>query len=72
MENEPKRTFESALSDLESHVRKLDSGDLALEDSLATFEAGVRLVRECSELLDDAEQRVSELTETPIEEEVVG
>jgi len=72
MENEPKRTFESALSDLESHVRKLDSGDLALEDSLATFEAGVRLVRECSELLDDAEQRVSELTETPVEEEVVG
>ena len=72
MENEPKRTFESALSDLESHVRKLDSGDLALEDSLATFEAGVRLVRECSELLDDAEQRVSELTETPAEEEVVG
>ena len=72
MENEPKRTFESALSDLESHVRKLDSGDLALEDSLATFEAGVRLVRECSELLDDAEQRVSELTEAPVEEEVVG
>ena len=72
MENEPKRTFESALSDLENHVRKLDSGDLALEDSLATFEAGVRLVRECSELLDDAEQRVSELTETPAEEEVLG
>ena len=72
MENEEKRTFEQALSDLESHVRKLDSGDLALEDSLATFESGVRLVRECSELLDDAEQRVTELTETPAEDEVVG
>ena len=72
MENEEKRTFEQALSDLENHVRKLDSGDLALEDSLSTFESGVRLVRECSELLDDAEQRVTELTETPAEEEVVG
>ncbi len=72
MSNEEKRTFEQALSDLESHVRKLDSGELALEDSLATFESGVRLVRECSELLDDAEQRVTELTETPAEEEVVG
>ena len=72
MENEQKRTFEEALSDLESHVRKLDSGELALEDSLATFESGVRLVRECSELLDDAEQRVTELTETPVEEEAGG
>ena len=72
MENEEKRTFEQALSDLENHVRKLDGGELALEDSLATFESGVRLVRECSELLDDAEQRVTELTESPAEEEVVG
>ena len=72
MKNEEKRTFEQALSDLENHVRKLDSGELALEDSLVTFESGVRLVRECSELLDDAEQRVTELTETPVEEEVVG
>jgi len=72
MGNEEKRTFEQALSDLEGHVRKLDSGELALEDSLTTFEAGVRLVRECSELLDDAEQRVTELTETPAEGEVVG
>ena len=72
MENEEKRTFEQALSDLETHVRKLDGGELALEDSLATFESGVRLVRECSELLDDAEQRVTELTESPAEEEVVG
>ena len=72
MENEEKRTFENALSDLEEHVRKLDGGDLALEDSLATFEAGVRLVRECSELLDDAEQRVTELTENHAGEEVVG
>ena len=72
MENEEKRTFENALSDLEEHVRKLDGGDLALEDSLATFEAGVRLVRECSELLDDAEQRVTELTENHVGEEVVG
>ena len=72
MENDEKRTFEQALSELENHVRKLDGGELALEDSLATFESGVRLVRECSELLDDAEQRVTELTETSSENEVIG
>jgi len=72
MENEEKRSFEDALGELENHVRKLDGGELALEDSLATFESGVRLVRECSELLDDAEQRVTELTENSAENEGTG
>ena len=72
MQNDEKRTFEDALTELENHVRKLDGGELALEDSLATFESGVRLVRECSELLDDAEQRVTELTENSSEGEVNG
>ena len=72
MENEEKRSFEDALDELENHVRKLDGGDLAPEDSLATFESGVRLVRECSELLDDAEQRVTELTEKSVENEGTG
>ena len=72
MEQNKNRTFEQALSELEDHVRKLDGGELSLEDSLATFESGVGLVRECSELLDDAEQRVTELTEQGSEDEVVG
>jgi exodeoxyribonuclease VII small subunit len=72
MSNDEKRSFEQALADLEDHVRKLDGGDLALEDSLVTFESGVRLVRECSELLDDAEQRITELTDTGTEDKVHG
>ena len=72
MEDTKNRTFEQALSELEDHVRKLDGGELSLEDSLATFESGVGLVRECSELLDDAEQRVTELTEQASEGESVG
>ena len=72
MEDTKNRTFEQALSEPEDHVRKLDGGELSLEDSLATFESGVGLVRECSELLDDAEQRVTELTEQASEGESVG
>ena len=72
MSNDEKRSFEQALADLEDHVRKLDGGELALEDSLTTFESGVRLVRECSELLDDAEQRITELTDTSTEDKVHG
>ena len=72
MDENKKRNFEEALSELEDHVRKLDGGELSLEKSLATFEAGVGLVRECSELLDEAEQRVTELTDQGAEHEVVG
>jgi exodeoxyribonuclease VII small subunit len=62
MSNDEKRTFEQALTELETHVRRLDGGELPLEESLSTFEAGVKLIRECSELLDDAEQRITELS----------
>ncbi len=72
MENDKKRSFEVALSELEEHVRKLDGGDLELEESLSTFETGVKLIRECSELLDDAEQRIIELTAAPEETEASG
>ena len=69
MSTDEKRTFEQALSELEEHVRRLDGGDLELEESLKTFESGVKLIRECSELLDDAEQRITELTSNPSETE---
>ena len=59
------RSFEQALTELEGRVRKLDSGELPLEDSLQMFEEGISLVRECQELLDAAERRVIELTTSP-------
>ena len=62
MADEAPRTFEQALNELEDHVRRLDSGELPLDDSLEVFESGVKLVRECQELLDGAEQRITELT----------
>jgi exodeoxyribonuclease VII small subunit len=43
-------------------VRRLDSGELPLEQSLKLFEEGISLVRECQELLDGAERRIVELT----------
>ncbi len=59
---EAPRGFEDALAELEDHVRKLDGGELPLEEALRLFERGVGLVRECQELLDDAERRITELT----------
>lgn len=60
-----RRNFETALRELEDRVRKLDSGDLPLEDALRLFEEGVGLVRECQELLETAERRIVELSEGP-------
>ncbi len=59
------RSFEVVLRELEDRVRRLDSGDLPLDDALRFFEEGVSLVRECQELLDSAERRIIELSETP-------
>ena len=53
--------FEGALDELEALVARLEAGDLALEQALATFERGVALSRRCADLLDRAEQRIEEL-----------
>ncbi len=58
-------SFEQALARLEDLVRELESGELALEDSLARFEEGIGLVKLCQGRLADAELRLSQLEETP-------
>ncbi len=55
---EKKKSFENSLNDLEKIVRKLEDGDLSLEESLKLFEDGVKLSRECRERLTDAERRI--------------
>ena len=50
--------FESALKKLEEVVRKLEGGELSLEDSLKAFEEGVKHSAFCSGKLNEAERRV--------------
>lgn len=50
--------FEVAFEKLQGTVKKMESGELSLEDSLRQFEEGVRLTRICQEHLAVAEQRV--------------
>ncbi len=56
------RKFEDELKDLEDIVAKIDSGELALEESIAAFERGVALVRSLNQKLDEAERRVELLS----------
>ena len=54
--------FEKALIELEQRVRRLESGDVPLDEALSLFEEGVALARTCHEHLDAAQERVTALT----------
>lgn len=54
--------FEEGMQQLEGIVTRLESGELALEEALEAFEAGVGLVRALNEKLNTAEQRVEVLS----------
>jgi exodeoxyribonuclease VII small subunit len=56
--------FEDGLAELEALVRRLEQGDLPLEESLAAFERGMALVQALGERLADIEQRVEVLLRT--------
>lgn len=55
--------FEKSLEELETLVDALENGDLSLEDSLKTFEQGIKLTRSCQSALQEAEQKVHILLE---------
>ncbi len=58
-------SFEELYRELEETVRRLEGGDLTLNESLALFERGARLAQQCNALLDSAELRVRQLIARP-------
>ena len=55
-------SFEKAIEELESIVKRLEEGKVPLEESVAIYERGEALKRRCSELLSQAEDRVAKIT----------
>ncbi len=53
-----KKTFESALSRLETITDELEAGELSLEKSLKKFDEGIALVEFCNQKLEEAKSRV--------------
>ena len=62
MAKEKTPTFEEALERLETLVEAMERGQLALEDLLARYEEGTRLVAFCTEKLAAAEKRIEMVT----------
>ncbi|MCD8513704.1 MAG: exodeoxyribonuclease VII small subunit [Nitrincola sp.] len=56
-------SFEEAMERLESLVNQMEDGNLSIESSLASFEEGIRLTRQCQTILEQAEQKVKLLSE---------
>jgi exodeoxyribonuclease VII small subunit len=52
------KPFESALTELEQVVDRLESGELSLEEALEAFEKGVGLVKYCNQKLNEVEKKV--------------
>ncbi|HKO71216.1 MAG TPA: exodeoxyribonuclease VII small subunit [Bradyrhizobium sp.] len=57
-----KLSFERALEELETIVKRLEEGKVPLEESVAIYERGESLKRRCEELLRQAEARVEKIT----------
>lgn len=51
-------TFEQSLKRLDEIVKSLEKGDVSLADSMTLFEEGTALIKSCSTMLDQAEQKV--------------
>lgn len=55
--------FEDAMVLLEAEVKRIEAGDMTLDEALAAYERAIGLVKICNERLEAAESRVRLLTE---------
>ena len=58
------KDFETSLKKLEKIVSDLENGELPLEESIKTFEEGVKLTKHCQNLLSKAEIKIQKLVES--------
>ncbi len=62
--SEKENTFEENLAQLEELVRKLEAGNLDLDESLKIYEDAIVLREKCRKFLEESERKVQKLMET--------
>ena len=55
------KSFEEQMENLEKIVSELEKGELNLDDSVAKFEEGIRISKECNKTLQEAEKKITML-----------
>ena len=63
--NQKNASFESNMQRLEQIVRAMERGDVPLEESLKLFQEGTELVRNCNQLLENAQLQVKKIMTAP-------
>jgi len=58
-EKENEINFEEAMKKLEDIAEKLEKDELSLDESMKQFEEGMQLSKQCKEILDDAEKKIT-------------
>ncbi|HVC54182.1 MAG TPA: exodeoxyribonuclease VII small subunit [Stellaceae bacterium] len=58
-------SFEDALAELEQIVRRLEGGQVRLDDAIQSYERGTQLKRHCERKLSEAQQRVDRIVIAP-------
>ena len=61
--NEENKSFEELMESLENIVQELEKGNLNLDESVAKFEEGMKISKECNKILESSEKRISILLE---------
>lgn len=56
---EDKITFEESMKNLEAIVTELEKGELSLDESVEKFEEGIKISKECNNILESAEKKIS-------------
>lgn len=51
--------FEEAMQELESIANSLEKGNLTLEESVLKFEEGIKLSKQCNDMIEQAEKKIS-------------
>jgi exodeoxyribonuclease VII small subunit len=58
-------SFEDALAELEQIVRRLEAGQVKLDEAILSYERGAQLKRHCEQKLNEAQQRVDRIVIGP-------
>ena len=53
------KSFEEMMQDLEKIAKDLEGGELSLDESVKKFEEGMKISKECSEIIENAEKKIS-------------
>jgi len=57
--------FEDRMKELEEILRRLERGELSLDESVAEYEKGIAALRSCRSVLESAERKIEELVRSP-------